>query len=178
MRALFLTIFLIGLVLEVVSMLAGIDRDQRRRRWVPYLNLPIAGIAATFFGLVGYPLVKYSHLGDAAILAIALAAASVGAVGMMILIAGWAVPSAAREVDDVRFQLQGHVGRVTRAITEHDPGEMTYQQDGERHAVCARSVDGSPIPEQAEVVIERVEDGIAYVELWSTIERQLELPSS
>jgi hypothetical protein len=41
----------------------------------------------------------------------------------------------------------------------------------------AMSLEGRTIEADAEVVIERVEDGVAYVELWSTIAEQLQLPT-
>jgi hypothetical protein len=177
MRILFLTAFILGLVLGVVSMIAGIDRDQRRGRWVKYVNLPTAGIAATLFGLIGYPLAKYSSLGSLAMIAIAGGAALAGAFGMVLLIAGWAVPSAALHVEDERYRLQGHVARVTRAIQPGENGEIVFEHEGQPGRLQACSLDGKGIAEGSDVVIERVEDGLAHVELWSTIARQLELPS-
>lgn len=177
MLILFLALFILGLVLGVASMIAGIDRDQRRGRWIKYVNLPMAGAAATLFGLVGYPLAKYTALSALAIIGIAFAAGALGAVGMMLLIAGWAVPSAEREVEDERFILQGHFARVTRGIQAAGQGEIVYEHEGRQHVLRAASLDGNAIAEDAEVVIERVEDGVAYVELWSTIAEQLKLPT-
>jgi hypothetical protein len=177
MLILFLTLFILGLVLGVASMIAGIDRDQRRGRWIKYINLPIAAAGATLFGLVGYPLAKYSELGALATVGIAVAAGAIGAVGMMLIIAGWAVPSAEREVEDERFVLQGHFARVTRSIQAAEPGEIAFEHEGREHVARALSLDGSAIEQDAEVVIERVEDGVAYVELWSTIAEQLKLPT-
>ena len=177
MRILFLAAFILGLVLGVVSMIAGIDRDQRRGRWVRFINLPTAGVAATLFGLVGYPLAKYSSLGPLAMTLIAGSAALVGAVGMLVLIAGWAVPSAARDVEDERYVLQGHLAHVTRAIRPTETGEITFEHEGRQYTLRACSIDGKLIAQNSEVVIERIEDEIAYVELWSTIAKQLELPS-
>ncbi len=176
MRVLFLAIFIIGLGLGVISMIAGIDRDQRHGRWIKYINLPTIGAAATLFGLVGYPLVKYSSLSALAVLGIALTAALVAAAGVVFLIAGWAVPSAAREVEDVRFILQGHFAHVVRAIVGDQPGEIEFEHEGERRTLAARGLDGREVARDADVVIERVEDGVAYVELWSTIAQQLKLP--
>ena len=177
MTALFLSVLTLGLVLGVVSMIAGIDREQRRGRWVKYLNLPTAGASATLFGLIGYPLAKYTSLRPGPLVAIALAAAVAGAVAMVAIIAGWAVPSAARDVPDERYVLQGHLARVTRAIESDGPGEISYEHEGRRPVARAASLDGTALALNAEVVIERVEDGLAYVERWSTIAKQLELPS-
>ena len=156
-------------------MLGGIDRKARHGAWVKYLNLPTAGAAAALFGIVGYPLAKYSSLGTAAMLAIAGAsAAAAAAVGMVAIIAGWAVPSAALHVEDPRFALQGHPARVSQSISGAQAGAISYEHDGVRRTVPAVGLEGAPIDAGTEVVIERIEDGIAYVELWSNIERELE----
>jgi len=174
MTAFFALFLLAGLLLGVAAMLGGIDRKARHGAWVKYLNLPTAGAAAALFGIVGYPLAKYTSMGTAAMLAIAGASAAAAAVGMVILIAGWAVPSAARHVEDPRFALQGNPAQVSRAISGADAGTITYEHDGERRTVPAVGLDGAAIAAGTEVVIERIEDGIAYVELWSNIERELE----
>jgi hypothetical protein len=172
---LFFALFLLaGLVVGVVAMLGGIDRKARHGAWVKYLNLPTAGAAAALFGIVGYPLAQYSSLGTAAMLAIAGAAAAAAAVGMVAVIAGWAVPSAALHVEDPRYSLQGHPARVSQTISSGHAGEISYEHDGARRTVPAVGLEGAPIGAGTEVVIERIEDGIAYVELWSNIERELE----
>jgi membrane protein implicated in regulation of membrane protease activity len=92
------------------------------------------------------------------------------------MIAGWAVPSAARETEDERYALQGFVGKVTQPIGNGTVGEISYQLEGAWHRARARSLDGQPIENGTEIAIERIEEGVAWVERWSTIERQLELP--
>lgn len=177
MRVLFLSIFILGLVVGVVSMIAGIDREQRGGRWVKYFNLPTVGTAAVLFGLVGYPLAKYTSLHPGAMVAIAVAAAVAGGAAMVGVIAGWAVPSAARDVPDERYVLQGHLARVTRPIEVSVNGEIAFEVEGRRQVASAASLDGTSIAVDAEVVIERLENGVAYVERWATIAKQLELPS-
>jgi hypothetical protein len=90
------------------------------------------------------------------------------------VIAGWAVPSAARHAEDPRFALQGHPARVSQSISSGHAGEIFYEHDGARRVVPALGLEGLSIEAGAEVVIERIENGIAYVELWSNIERELE----
>lgn len=170
----FAAFLLAGLLVGVVAMLGGIDRRQRHGAWVKYLNLPTAGAAAALFGIVGYPLAKYSSLSIAAMLAIAGAAAAAAAALMVAIIAGWAVPSAALHVEDPRYALQGHPARVSRSITTDHAGEIFFEHDGTRRTVPALGLEGAAIAVGTEVVIERIEDGIAHVELWSNIERELE----
>jgi hypothetical protein len=177
MRVLFLSVFILGLVLGVVSMIAGIDREQRRGRWVKYLNLPTAGTAAALFGIVGYLLAKSTSLHPGVVVATAVAAAVAGGGAMVGVIAGWAVPSAARDIPDERYVLQGHLARVTRPIDGPANGEIAFEVEGRRQIATAASLDGTSIAVDAEVVIERLENGVAYVERWTTIAKQLELPS-
>jgi hypothetical protein len=172
---LFFAIFLIaGLVVGVIAMIAGIDRKQRHGAWVKYFNLPTAGAAAALFGIVGYPLAKYSSLGTLAMIAVAGAAAFAAAGGMVAVIAGWAVPTAALHAEDPRFALQGHPARVSQSISAGHPGEISFEHDGARRSVPALGLDGTTMDVGTEVVIERIEDGIAHVELWSNVERELE----
>ena len=88
---------------------------------------------------------------------------------------GWAVPSAARETEDERYALQGFVGKVTQPIGNGTAGESLPARRS-WHRTRARSLDGQPIENGTEIAIERIEEGVAWVERWSTIERQLELP--
>jgi hypothetical protein len=174
MTLFFALMLLAGLLVGVVAMLRGIDRKAQHGPWVKYLNLPTAGAAAALFGIVGYPLAKYSSLGTAAILAIAGASAAAAAAGVVALIAGWAVPSAALHVEDPRYALQGHPARVSQGIVTSGVGEISFEHDGARRTLPAVGLEGAAIAAGTEVVIERIEDGIAYVELWSNIERELE----
>jgi hypothetical protein len=177
MRVVAVAVLFAGLIAGVVSMVAGIDQRERGGARVKYLNLPTLAAGAAVFGIVAYPLAKYSHLGDLAIVVIALLAAAAAAAGMLGLIAGWAVPSAARVVKDARYDLQGQFARVTRAIAPPAPGEIEYQVEGTARRVRAASLDGRPIESGADVVIERIEDDTAHVQRWSVIAKELELPS-
>lgn len=177
MPALFVAALIAGLVAGVVSMVGGIDRSEKGGARVKYLNLPTFAAAATVFGIVGYPLARYGALPSPAVVGISAAAAVGAGVGVLGLIAGWAVPSALRAVKDARYALQGHFGRVTQAIPERATGEVEYTEEGVAHRIRAASADGRPIEAGAEIVIERIEDGTAHVERWSKIAKELELPA-
>ncbi|HET7583964.1 MAG TPA: hypothetical protein VFK13_03600 [Gemmatimonadaceae bacterium] len=177
MQGVFLACLIAGLLVGVRSMLVGIDRRERRRRWSAYLNLPTFAAFATVLGASGYLFTRFTVLGIAAVIPAALALAAAAAAASMLLIAGWAVPSAARSPPDDRYALQGHFGTVTKTIPEGGSGEITYELLSERRTVPARSLDGSAVGKGTEVVIERIEDDVAYVELWATIERHLQLPT-
>jgi membrane protein implicated in regulation of membrane protease activity len=173
----FLSALILGLALGVASMLGGIDRHLKRRGRVSPWNMPTIAAFFIVFGAVGYPLARYAGARLRWALPVALACGLAAGVGVFALIAGWVVPSAANDVEDPRYALQGHFGRVTTAISDGGVGEIAYEHDGVRRASTARALDGKAIGEGTEVVIERVEDGVAYVQLWSTIARDLELPA-
>jgi hypothetical protein len=177
MRIVALASLLAGLAAGVVSMVAGIDQRERGGARVKYLNLPTFASAAFIFGVVAYPLVEYSVLNGVVIAAIALSAAIAAAAGMLAIIAGWAVPSAAQVVHDPRYDLQGHFAQVIRAIDADACGEIEFDAGSGARRVHAESLDGAAIEAGTEVVIERIEHETAFVERWTTIARQLELPS-
>lgn len=175
-RFAFAALFLAGLVLGVIAMLVGIQKDSPPRTARSLFNLATIGAFVTVTGAVGYPVARYTTLGVIAVSAIAVGG-GLAAWGLAVaMIAGWAVPSAARETEDERYALQGFVGKVTRSIGDGTPGEISYQLEGAWHRVTALSLDGNPIETGTEIAIERIEDGVAWVERWSTIERQLEIP--
>jgi hypothetical protein len=172
----FILIFFAGLVLGVVSMLVGVQRDHPPRTARSMFNLATIGAFATITGAVGYLLTRYTALGIPATSAIAIVS-GLGAWGLAVaMIAGWAVPSAAREPDDERYALQGFLGKVTKAIGEGTHGEIAYEIEGAWHRAQAQSLDGRSIEIGTEIAIERIENGVAWVERWSTIEQQLKLP--
>jgi hypothetical protein len=175
----FVVSLILGLVLGVVTMIRGIDRHLQRRGRVSPFSMPSLAAFFTVAGAVGYPLVRYTGLGTVAVTIIAVASGLAAGAGAYALVAGWAVPSAAKDEEDPRFLLQGHFARVTRAIDggAGAAGEIEFEHDGERQRVPAHGLDGKAIPEGAEVVIERVEDGVAHVELWDTIASELRLPA-
>jgi hypothetical protein len=65
------------------------------------------------------------------------------------------------------------LAHVTAPIDATSPGRITVEVDGTRHGVSAVSVTGEAIDSGADVVIERIEEGIAFVESWTVVERRL-----
>lgn len=58
----------------------------------------------------------------------------------------------------------GMIGRVTSSIRSSGYGEIVYEQHGVRHVSAARAEGDAQIPRNTEVVILRVERGVAIVE--------------
>jgi hypothetical protein len=187
MTVLFVASFILGLVFGVVAMFRGVERVSRTparpapgisishdpRQISARLNLPVVASFATLFGATGYLLVRYTTLGPIAGALLAALAGGAGVVSAVLLVAKWAVPAARQEIVDERYLLQGHVARVSRPIGPDGAGEIVFEADGVRHTARAVAVDGSRLEPEADVVIERIEGGVAYVEPWSLVERRL-----
>lgn len=187
----FLGAFVLGLILAVRYMIIGVEKASRSAPPGPpsvaafrgpgestaeyrtRVALPaIAGFAIAF-GLVGYALTRLTELGTGARLVLAAAAGAIGVGAAIALILSWAVPSARRDVVDERFTLMGHIARVTRAIGGTEAGEIEYEVDGVHYTVSAIGLEGERLDAGTEVVIERVENGRAYVEPWLQVEKRL-----
>jgi len=48
-----------------------------------------------------------------------------------------------------------------------------YALDGQEYALPVRAIDGSALTAGVDVVIDRVENGVAYAELWTVVEQRL-----
>jgi hypothetical protein len=120
----------------------------------------------------------------------AVTAASLTVVVLLSLLAGGAawwtvkqsVVSAMRSPDpdeDPRYRFQGHVARVVSAIRDmQSSGRVALVIDGRTLEFTARWLDGTTASPQdgaveREVVIERVDGDVAFVEPWALVESRL-----
>jgi membrane protein implicated in regulation of membrane protease activity len=105
-----------------------------------------------------------------------LIAAATGAAaisGMITLLARWALRGAATGSSATHEEIQGHFAVVTRDINTTEPGEISYELRGRDLRVPAKSLTGKTLASGEEVVIDRIEGGIAFVEEWSVVEQRL-----
>ena len=138
------------------------------------LSAPTTGAFATVFGITGYLLWRYSHAchpGCSSRRASALLL--VGTFVATRAVAHWATQAAEHDAVDERYLLQGHPAQVVAPIAATQQGEIAYVVGGKRYAATAQSLDGTPVAAGTEVVIDRVEDGVAYVEPWVQVEQRL-----
>jgi hypothetical protein len=181
---LFLGLFLVGLVLGVGAMLFGVEKQRAPADGAPgaptigaRLTVPNVAAFAAASGAAGYLLRHYTTLGAVTVFVIAAAAGVAGVVGASLLVARWALPAVAAEVVDGRYLLQGHPARVTGVVPDATGApsayEISYEEAGGRHVLRAYSLEGASLAPGMDVVIERVEDGTAYIEAWSVVERRL-----
>lgn len=169
----FLAAFIGGLMLAVFAMLHGVERKNRSRAPSAFFNLPAIAAFAIGFGAVGYPLVSRSRLPLWAILLIAIAGGVLAISGMITLLARWALRDLAARSLAEADEIQGQLATVTRAITLSGAGEISYEQLGKQFRVPARGLSEKTLPVGSDVVIDRIENGVAFVEEWAVVEQRL-----
>lgn len=188
MTAVYAGCFVAGLLLAVYVMLYGVERPAAAAPRAPHEATgghdprteprPIGNgqnVAAflVLFGAAGYLLHRARPDAPALVVGGAAVAGAAGFALSAFLLRAWAVPGARREVVDERYLMQGHPATVTQAIPADEAGEIAYEADGRRWTVPARAWDAQPMALGAEVAIDRVEGGVAYVEAWAQVEARL-----
>jgi membrane protein implicated in regulation of membrane protease activity len=176
MTILYLASFIGGLLLAVGVMIFGVERPralhpsgERSFRLSP---API-GAFAVMFGIAGYIL---SRRGGASVAMTVVVAAVAGIIASMTtarLVRKWWAVTPEHEVEDERYILQGHLARVTKPIDAGVDGEVVFEVENERRVLRARNFEEGALPEGTDVVIERIEDDVAYVEAWQEVEKRL-----
>jgi uncharacterized membrane protein YphA (DoxX/SURF4 family) len=177
LKILFLIAFIGGLVLAVFAMLHGVEYARRRRNRSrapsPFFNLPAVAAFAVGFGAVGYPLASRTRLPAWAIILIAIGGGALAITGMITLLARWALRGLAAPFSSEDQEIQGTLAVVTREITSAGEGEISYEHLGKRELALARSLGVTAISSGSEVVIDRIENGVAFVEEWAVVEQRL-----
>lgn len=170
----FVAAFIAGLLLAVFAMLHGVEytRPNRSRAPSPFFNVPAVAAFAVGFGAAGYPLSSRSRLPTWGVVLIAIAVGAFATSGMITLLAKWALRDVSDSLGDEQ-EIQGQLAVVTTAITPQSKGEISYDVMGATMKVPARSLSQSIIPAGTDVVIDRIEDGTAFVEEWAIVEQRL-----
>ncbi len=189
MQNVFLVCFLVGLGLTAVSFLLGThgvhaghaghgvhagNGAQGGSHATDGLHLPLHFGALntvtltaflTWFGGVGYLVTRYHVLGAALSFALAAGCGVVGGAAVNYFL-DHVLARGETELRAEDYHLPGTAARVTSTIFAGHAGEITYALAGVTQNAAARSVSGGELPRNAEVVVLRYEDGIAWVETW------------
>jgi membrane protein implicated in regulation of membrane protease activity len=173
-RAIAVALFIAGLLFWIRVMFFGVRRDvgmehTSHRAWP--LGLAVALVTAGIL-LYARPSVTPVWVGSVSLLGLLAGGAAWWATSRSA-----ALPSDDPE-DDPRYRFQGHVARVTQAFT-NGVGRIAFSYEGKRIELGATwspesgaDMTGAGRLED-EVVIERVDGDIAYVEPWATVEQRL-----
>jgi hypothetical protein len=166
-------VFLAGLLVSVRVMVAGVERQGRagqaevRTRWAMLAGtLTLSGFLGSLCSRLG--------AGNGVLTLAVIAGAVVGALSARVLVARAAAMPVSDHEFDPRYALQGVPAIVVAEIPPFGEG-LVRLPDGaaSQEPLRARSLDGAAIGRGEEVGVERIDDGIAFVESWSAIEARL-----
>jgi hypothetical protein len=171
----FAGIFMGGLVLGVFAMLHGVEHTRRNRSGAPspFFNLPALAAFAVGFGAAGYPLASRTTWQPWALVLVAAAAGTIATGGMILLLARWALRGEPGHSAGEEDEIQGQLAIVSAEIAAAKPGEISYEHLGRHVTITARGLTDKMLSVGAEVVIDRIENGVALVEEWSVVEQRL-----
>ncbi len=175
MTVLYLASFIGGLILAVRIMTHGVERPREEHPTGDRsfrLSTPVIVSFTMLFGAAGYLLTRGGASSSIAIPVAALLGAA-GAIIAANLVRRWWRVVPEHDVDDERYVLQGHLARVTKSIGPDVDGEVAFELGGDRKRLRARGSLGGAIAADTDVVIERVEADVAYVEAWADVEKRL-----
>lgn len=175
MSYLYLASFIGGLLLTVRLMFFGAERRRQRRPDGMPLRRSEPAIVAflLMFGIAGYLATRNGSLTLAGSLTVAIVLGIVFAAIVTRLAIVTARIQPEHDPDDPRFLLQGRVGLVTVAIPANGEGMIRYDDGSAPVTVRAHDIADGAIAAGEEICIERVEDGVAYVERWALVEERL-----
>ena len=178
MKVVAVILFLGGLLLAVRVMLFGVQRrvdseHMSHRRWPLALAAFLAAAGALFYAR--------STVTSGWVTVVVLIGVGLGAGAWWLVQRSASIPSTDPE-DDPRYRFQGHVARVIEPIETRaggvPAGRIAFDFDGRRYEFRARWTpgdweEGAFGRVESEVVIERVEDEVAFVEPWAVVEERL-----
>jgi membrane protein implicated in regulation of membrane protease activity len=185
----YLTCFLLGVTLSVLSFLSGSFHLPHFHLHVPHVHLGghAGGAHAgghgdgmsvvnfgtlcaflAWFGGTGYLLTRYSTLVVTVIATLSFVAGVCGAAVVFWFVAK-VLLAHEHELDPADYDRVGVLGKVTSSIREGGTGEIVFSQEGTRNTCGARSESGDALPKGTEVVVTRYEHGIAYVQRWDEL---------
>ena len=191
MTTLFVTCFIAGLGLSVVSFASGLEHVNvfdsifhgHRLLHVPRVvrhagpkrsrssTINAAAITAflVWFGGGGLLLERLTpwavplQVGGAALIGVVGGSLINGVIGAL----------ARRESTAESLSMLGVIGKTVVAIREGDgTGEIVFTHAGTRRVAGARSHSGRAVPKGTEVVVMRYEHGIAYVAMWDELKEE------
>ena len=175
MKYVFIGLVFAGLIFAVRIMLYGVERQRAAGDASPRTFSMVPALLASFSlvaGIAGYISIRAGSTSLIATLT-AFASGAIAAASAARLVSKWWAVVPEHDVDDERYVLQGSLGRVIREVTASTPGEISLESSGHKDRIPAKAVEDQHIAPGTEVVIERIENGVAYVEDWATVEKRL-----
>ncbi len=139
-------------------------------------NLSTISAFLAWFGGAGYLLARYSDLAALAVIGLSTGAGFVGGAIIFLTLTKYVLPRLT-ELRPEDFRVAGAMGRITIRIAPGGTGEVVYTLGGNQLILPARSVGPDGFERGADVVVARVEKGIAYVDRWERFAAEHALPA-
>jgi hypothetical protein len=143
----------------------GVRQGSQGGATVPWWNTFSIMVFLCWFGAAGYLLTRYGSFVAGVVLLLAILCGLAGGALVFFFLAKVLLPHE-HELTADETEVIGVVGRISAPIRAGGTGEMVYEQLGARHAVPARSEDGTAMQKDEEVFAIRYEKGIAYLRRW------------
>ena len=176
MTAVFIASLIGGLLLAVRTMMLGVERPPERNPTGERsfrLSPPLIVAFTVVFGASGYLITHRTSVGPVGAVLIATGLGAATAAIAARLVRQWWTITPEHDVDDERYVLQGQLARVVTPIAAGADGEVAFDFGVEHRVVRARGVSDVTLSTGTEVVIERIEDDVAFVEAWLEVEKRL-----
>lgn len=169
----FLIVFAAGLGAAVYTMLHGVTPAPAARRMtrVGMITAPSVAAFAVVFGAVGYLCTTHTTMASAAIVVTSLSAGA-ATIPLSALLLARIAPDRQHELTGTS-DIEGQLAKVTRPLSDVSPGDIAYHRDGSEFTHRALNLVAGAIDAGRDVVIDRIENGIAYVEDWDSVEKRL-----
>jgi len=176
MTIVYIASFIGGLLYAVRVMLNGVERprDQHPTGERSFrVSPPVVATFAVVFGAAGNILSRGASRSLWLNLVIAVGLGVLFSIVAARLVLKWWTLTPEHDVAGEHEMLQGHLARVTKSIRADVEGEVTFDFANEHRVLRARSCDAAALAAGTEVVIERIDDDVAYVEAWAEVEKRL-----
>ena len=173
--AVLLGLFFFGLILTLASLLLGFADLGVHHGHADDAGLLPASVGAilvflTWLGGVGYVLRRAVELPLVVALAVAIVLGVGVAAAVQRVVVRLSDPTGS-VLEPEQFRMPGTIGRVSSSIRAGGTGEVIYEQGGARHVVAARASGEQSLPRGTEIVILRMDRGIATVEVFDAFAR-------
>jgi membrane protein implicated in regulation of membrane protease activity len=184
----YLICFGVGLALSVLSFAGGFGHlhlghlhlghhahtGHAKGNAISPFNMLTAMAFLCWFGGTGFLL---THFKSAIVPVIFILAVAIGLVGAAIIFGFFTkvlLPHE-RTMLPEDTDMRGVVATVSSELSPNGLGEILFSLDGTRRGAAARSEDGQSIPRNAQVLVMRFEQGVAYVRRFDDLD-ELEAP--
>jgi hypothetical protein len=169
----FLLVFTAGLAAAVYSMLQGVTPAPAARTTtrLGMITAPSVAAFAVLFGAIGYLCTTRTLLSYPIVVLLAFVGGGSTIAVSAPLLARLARSDTAHPAGEI--EIEGELATVVRTVSHSVPGEITFQREGRQLRQPALNLIAGELNPGREVVIDRIANGVAYVEDWASVEKRL-----